>query len=53
MRLTETRPHSTIGDPPTHWNWMESLPLQTVSLLPRRPPRTEWRIESSLLRSGS
>lgn len=53
MRLTQTRPHSTMSDAPTHWNWIETLPLQTVSLLPRRPPRSEWKIESSLLRSGS
>lgn len=45
--------HSTFADPPTHWNWIESLPLMKQSLLPTRPERTRWNIDASLFRSGS
>lgn len=52
----ETREHTVFSDPPTHWNWIESLPLSTTSLLPTspsHPPRTRWTISPSLFRPGS
>lgn len=47
------RSHSTFADPPSHWNWIESLPLMKQSLLPTRGDRSRWMIEPSLFRNGS
>lgn len=51
--MSDTLTHSVSMDDPSRWKWMESIPPTEVSILPKRPPRSTWKIAASLLRTGS
>ena len=53
-KMTDSPNHSVIADSPDHWILNQpTIPQTTATILPRRSPRTSWKIATSLLRDGS